>query len=195
MLEFPLSSPSQKSEAAMSPSQEPWLALFHAGDRVTLARCYREHYLTVRRALGGLLMEADQETVIHEVFSRLIARPEMRRSHKGGSFSAWLVKVARNQAIDYRRRLGHEARLSEDPQDVRSTESWEQAAHARLLVERFRRECLPAAWNGVFELRFLQQLSQHEAARQLALSRTTLAYRELRIRARLKRFLLEREEP
>jgi RNA polymerase sigma-70 factor (ECF subfamily) len=70
----------------------------------------------------------------------------------------------------------------------------EDAAEARLLVERFRRDHLPPDWQGVFDLRFLQQLPQREAATRLSLPRTTLAYRELRIRRLLRRFLLEGDE-
>jgi RNA polymerase sigma-70 factor (ECF subfamily) len=66
-------------------------------------------------------------------------------------------------------------------------------AEARILIERFRRDRLPAAWQPVFELRFVRQLSQGQAAGMLRLSRTTLAYRELRIRHALKTFLLEAE--
>ena len=73
-------------------------------------------------------------------------------------------------------------------------ESWQNATDARLLIEQFRREHLPEEWAGVFELRFLQQLPQREAARRLSIQRTTLAYRELRIRRLLRRFLAEGEE-
>jgi RNA polymerase sigma-70 factor (ECF subfamily) len=46
----------------------------------------------------------------------------------------------------------------------------------------------------VFELRFLQQMTQHEAAHALGIRRTTLAYRELRIRRALRAFLLEEDD-
>jgi RNA polymerase sigma-70 factor (ECF subfamily) len=134
--------------------------------------------------------------VIHEVFSRLLAQEQLRASFHGGSFGAWLATVARNQALDYRRRWMRERPWSERPDsDAQSTEAWEEEIQARLLIDQFTRECLPAEWRDVFELRFLQQLSQREAATQLGLHRTTLAYRELRIRRLLKHFLLERDEP
>ncbi|HEV8200036.1 MAG TPA: hypothetical protein VGS03_08450 [Candidatus Polarisedimenticolia bacterium] len=46
--------------------RDRWLALFHAGDRATLAACYREHGGAVARAIGKLLGGDDRETVIHE---------------------------------------------------------------------------------------------------------------------------------
>ena len=73
-------------------------------------------------------------------------------------------------------------------------QSWETGSEARLLIDRFKQTRLPADWLGIFELRFLQQLPQREAAAQLAIHRTTLAYRELRIRRLLRRFLLDEEE-
>lgn len=172
-----------------------WLERFHRGDMAVLEGCYREHFAVVAAAIGGILSPVDRETVIHELFSRLIAREDLRRSFRGGSFPAWLGTVARNQAIDYRRRLSRESEAGLRDEAAVAVGTWELAAEARLLVERFRRDCLPPAWQGVFELRFLAQLPQREAARQLSMRRTTLAYRELRIRRLLKHFLLEEDEP
>ena len=59
------------------------------------------------------------------------------------------------------------------------------------MIERFRREVLPAKWADVFEHRFLRQLSQAEAAELLGIGRTTLAYQETRVRRLLRRFLLK----
>jgi RNA polymerase sigma-70 factor (ECF subfamily) len=66
---------------------------------------------------------------------------------------------------------------------------------AKVLVERFRRDCLPQEWAGVFDARFLRQVPQREAARELGIRRTTLAYRELRIRRLLSRFLFRTKQP
>ena len=178
----------------LTASEGTWLQKFHQGDRSVIAACYREHFSTVARAIGTLLASADRETVIHELFSRLIGQPELRRSFQGGSLAAWLSRVARNQAIDYRRRQGREVGGGDALANAASVQSWETGSEARLLIDRFKQTRLPAAWLGIFELRFLQQLPQREAAAQLAIHRTTLAYRELRIRRLLRRFLLDEEE-
>jgi RNA polymerase sigma-70 factor, ECF subfamily len=172
-----------------APQEAAWLGDFWRGDQATLESCYRKHFSTVERAIGSILTGADRETAIHEVFSRLIASEAQRRAFSGGSFAAWLATVARNQAIDYRRRLGREAALPSDAPD--GDAAWQEAVEARLLIARFRRERLRPEWEGVFELRFLHQMTQNEAARALGLRRTTLAYRELRVRHELRRFLLE----
>jgi RNA polymerase sigma-70 factor (ECF subfamily) len=200
----PMPTPSPSSEISR-PSALPegkgedaaWLERFHRGDRRTLEDCYRQHFATVERAARTVLTRDEAETIIHEVFSRLVGAPELRRSFRGGAFGAWIATVGRNLAIDYRRRAGREIALGE-PADAAAADaagSWQDAADARLLVERFRREHLEPKWVGVFELRFLQQLPQRDAASRLGINRTTLAYRELRIRRALRRFLLDEPEP
>ena len=159
-----------------------------------MEHCYREHFATVERAVGSLLEAADRETLIHEVFSQLLAREELRRSFRGGSFAAWLAAVARNRAIDVRRRITRETGPPAECDDSTGSRDWQEAADARMLVERFRRDYLKPEWWNVFELRFLQRLSQREAAERLSMHRSTVVYREIRIRRQLKRFLLE-EEP
>jgi RNA polymerase sigma-70 factor (ECF subfamily) len=168
-----------------------WLADFHAGHRPVLEQCYREHYGTVQRAVGRVLSGADQETVIHEVFYRLISREEVRRSFRGGSLKAWLGTVAHHLALEYvRRRQREQGAIERSQEPAEESVEVSEESDARLLIERFKRECLPAKWHAVFEARFLQQLPQREAARLLDIHRTTLAYQELRIRALLRRFLL-----
>jgi RNA polymerase sigma-70 factor (ECF subfamily) len=161
-----------------------------------MEECYRRTFAIVERAARAILRNDEAETVIHEVFSRLVAAPELRRSFRGGAFGAWIATVGRNLAVDYARRLGREVSMNgaADAVVVDPTGGWQDAADARLLVERFRREHLEPAWQGVFELRFLQQLPQREAAARLGINRTTLAYREVRIRRALRRFLLEEPE-
>jgi RNA polymerase sigma-70 factor (ECF subfamily) len=189
-----LNSNARLAQAASPSPDEEWLRRFHAGESEALEECYREHFATVERAIGSIVTGADRETAIHEVFARLIASEELRRSFRGGSLVAWLATVARNHAIDLRRRNDREASASVTDGGP-PLDTWEQAAEAHLLIERFRREHLPPEWTGVFELRFLAQLPQREAASRLRIRRTTLAYRELRIRRLLTQFLLNDSLP
>jgi RNA polymerase sigma-70 factor (ECF subfamily) len=181
-------------------STDRWLLDFHAGRRAVLEQCYRELYGTVQRAVGRVLTGADQETVIHEVFYRLISREELRRSFRGGSLKAWIATVAYHQALEYVRRQQREQGALEKARDfggeeANLVEESSSESEARILVERFRRECLPEKWHAVFEARFLRQLPQREAAKELGMHRTTLAYQELRIRSLLRRFLLSEGSP
>ncbi len=186
------------TEEALSPSlveADRWLADFHAGRRGVLEQVYREHYGTVQRAVGRVLSGADQETVIHEVFYRLLSREELRRNFQGGSLKAWLATVAYHLALEYVRRQQREQGAiaevqAQQPAAEPTSEPDAEGSEARILIERFRRECLPEKWHGVFEARFLRQLPQREAAKALGMHRTTLAYQELRIRSLLRGFLL-----
>ena len=169
-----------------------WVDRFYAGERQVLEEVYRENFEHVNVVVGTVLQGADRETVIHEMFLRVINSESFRRSFHGGDLSAWLGVVARNQAIDYARRRNREAPVGVDlGRDLPDTARPERASEARLLVDRFRREVLPPQWRRVFEARFLQNMTQSEAATALGTRRTTLAYQELRIRRLLRKFLLE----
>lgn len=170
-----------------------WLAAFHAGDRRALETCYREHYATVDRAVGRVLSGADRETVVQAVFLRLVQSRKAREGFTGGSLTAWLRTLARHEAIDYWRR--HRRERAALPEELDRLAGGEDPAldaelDAQALIERFRRERLPERWRAVFEARFLDGLSQREAAARLGIRRTTLVYQELRVRALLERFVL-----
>jgi RNA polymerase sigma-70 factor, ECF subfamily len=168
------------------------LAAFHAGDRSTLERCYRDHYATVAAAARRILRPVDAETVTHEVFHRLLASAEMRATFRGGELGAWLARVTTNRAIDHKRKYAREEPLSPALPAEEGTQNDEtNRLSAQLVIERFRRERLPPKWEAVFKARFLDQLGQREAARALGMSRTTLLYQEHQIRALLRRFVLE----
>jgi RNA polymerase sigma-70 factor (ECF subfamily) len=184
--------------AVVATATPKWLAEFHAGDRQVIEQCYRDHYRGIVGAVGRLLMAADAETVTHEVFFRLLWNAKLRENFQGGRFDAWLTQVATNLARDHRRRFRRE---QSDPPEGSSSDRMAsggelaEEVHARTMIERFRRERLPAEWSGVFEARFLRQLSQRDAANELGMHRTTLVYQEQRIRTLLKEFLLRGERP
>ena len=178
---------------------DAWLRAFHAGERACLERCYKEHLDTVAQAVGGVVRGADRETLVHEVFFRLLSDPSLRHSFHGGAFPSWLRVVARNQAIDYARRRCLEVRLTDAagggaPADVVFDPSpLEAQFDVRWTLERFRECCLPAKWRAVFDARFVAHHDQPTAARAIGMSRTTLAYQEHRIRRLLRRFVLRGE--
>ncbi len=179
---------------------ERWLLAFHAGDRAAVGQCYRDHYRTVATAVGRMLSTADSETVTHEVFYRLISDAELRANFQGGNFPAWITRVATHSAIDHLRRYRREqtafSEACETEVDARAAaRRVDDALDAKVLVERFRRDFLPPEWAGVFDARFLRQVTQREAAKELGVHRTTLVYRELRIRRLLTQFLLRAEHP
>lgn len=165
------------------------LAGFREGTREALEACYREHFGTVHAAVGTVLRGADRETVVHEVFARLISDAKLRGMFKGGRLAPWLRVLSRNQAVDFARHRNYERPHGLVP-PTHACSPVDRSAEARLLVERFEKECLPSRWRDVFEARFVLQMDQTTAAARVGVSRTTLAYREHRIRDLLRRFVL-----
>jgi RNA polymerase sigma-70 factor, ECF subfamily len=185
------------SRTAAEPEDIAWLEAFRRGDREVIEECYRRYYSVVEAAIGSLLGIADRETVIHEVFFRLLSENEMRQSFTGPSLGAWLSAIARNRAVDLARRARRES-LVPSPLEI-APEVPDAGQHddhvMRMLLDRFRREHLTPEWAPVFEARFIRQMTQREAALHLGIHRTTLAYRELQLRRRFKAFMLSTEEP
>ena len=183
------------NEMTLSEFHPVWLDRFHAGERAVLEQCYRDHFAKALAAATRILSGIDAETVTHEVFYRLLSDERTRRGFGGGNLGAWIAKVAANAAIDHHRRrrreVGEEAK--DHTPDVDAARM-EDELDAKILVDRFCRERLPPKWNGVFEVRFLRQLPQREAALELGIQRSTLAYQEQQIRALLSDFLLASEE-
>jgi RNA polymerase sigma-70 factor (ECF subfamily) len=177
-------------------ASEKWLAAFHRGDRAALEHLYREHFDTVARAVGTVFQGVDRESAIHEFFARLIAEQGMRRSFQGGALGGWLWTSARRSALDLARAGRRErevlADLEVEPRAPVAGPDLDEM-EAQRAVEEFRSGPLPKRWARVFEARFLRGLSQREAAAELGMRRTTLAYQELRIRHLLRRFVLARE--
>jgi len=181
-------------------STEPltWLTQFHSGSREVLSECYVDHFASVARAVGRILKGADKETVIHEIFFRLMTNEDLRLTFQGGSFRAWIGTIARNQAVDYWRRQQFEVPAGA-PEDIlgerEDAARFENQVEAQITIDRFRTECLPDKWRKVFDARFIQQLDQPEAARALGMHRTTLIYQEYCVRNLLKRFVLRKGKP
>jgi RNA polymerase sigma-70 factor (ECF subfamily) len=173
-----------------------WLRRFHDGEHSVLEAIYREHFGVVSRAVLAMLGGSDRDTVIHEVFLRLLTQQALRLSFRGGDLPAWLTVVARNHATDFVRRPNREIPVgwaTTAREQGQAHASGEASSEARVLIERFRSEMLPAKWARVFEARFVRQLTQPEAAAALGIGRTTLAYQEARVRHLLRRFVLKGE--
>jgi RNA polymerase sigma-70 factor (ECF subfamily) len=174
--------------------EDAWLRAFHRGERTCLEQCYRDHFHAVDRVVAGIVSAgADRETLVHEIFFRLLNEESLRRKFRGGSFPAWLRVVARNQAIDFARRRRLEVHIPDDaaaPAEPAAGPWLEQTIDVRLTLQRFCELVLPPKWHRVFAARFVEQLDQPTAARSLGMRRTTLAYQEYRIRKLLRRFIL-----
>jgi RNA polymerase sigma-70 factor, ECF subfamily len=184
-------------EARFNLDDESARRRFHAGDRELFGHLYRETYQAVDAAVARVLRGADRDTVVHDLYLRLLSKPELRRSFTGGSLHAWLSAMAHNLAVDFWRRHRKETSLEGDepPLVDPMVRRVEEQAELKLFIERFKRNGLPEELWPLFQARFIERLDQREAARRLGMHRTTLAYRELRVRRFLKAFLRKRSLP
>jgi RNA polymerase sigma-70 factor (ECF subfamily) len=170
-------------------AEDRWRLRFYRGDRSVLTASYLRHFDAVRSTVLRVLGGADADTVVHNVFFRLVSDAKLRQNFRGGNFEAWLSTVARNEALNFRRRQGRERPLTDEPAS-KPAGGVEDELHAKLLVDRFRNERLPEKLRPLFDARFLRQLSQREAARELGMHRTTLVYQEQQIRTAMRAFFL-----
>lgn len=173
-----------------------WLKDFHMGDRDVLGDCYRQYYMSVENVVGRYVCGADKETLIHEIFFRLISDKKLRLNFVGGSFRAWIMTVARNQTIDFVRRYARECPLdlqdeALNPALLQPKRDDEYTIEKKRLLEEFVRNVLPKKWQPLFQIRFVEQHTQQETAEALKMPRTTLMYQEMRIRKLLKNFWLK----
>ncbi len=169
-----------------------WLERFWAGEREAIAECYFDHFEAVQACVARYLSGAEREVIVQDVFLKIISSEKVRRSFKEGSLRAWLLRVARNRAIDHLRARNRQVPV--EPAEVdrladRPVDTWEDRIWARELIGKFVEEVLPKPWRPIFELRFVKKRSQRQAAAELGMLRTTLAYRERKIRRLLVEFM------
>src|SRR4051812_8198217 len=123
-----------------------WVTEFHRGGRAMFHRIYVAHVAVVARVVGRVLEGADRETVIQDVFCKLMENPDARLGFRSGSFSAWISAFARNKAVDFRRRRSREQPIGMDLDGIGAPPppcNFEVDALARITVERFRKTALP----------------------------------------------------
>jgi RNA polymerase sigma-70 factor, ECF subfamily len=169
---------------------DAWLEAFRRGDPKVMDECYRRHHRTVAATIGTVLGLADRQTVVHEVFFRLLTEPRLRKAYRGPSLAAWLSAIGRNRALDFARRAQLEQPAPRTIDRTLGTEDdADDATGKRLLLERFRRQHMRPAWASVFETRFIHEMTQREAADHLGIRRTTLAYREQQLRCKLRELM------
>lgn len=187
------------------------LARFRAGERRALEEVFRSHSVVLVRRLRAaawrgkgfdrLRSELELENTVLEVFARAF-EPRARGVYDGiRPFEHFLMGIARNVLLEEARNREQpsggaqelerqvEAALSgEPPPDVE-----QQLVDGELeaLLAQFR-SGLAEEEARIYELRFVDELAQEDAAEKLRLSRIQLRRRELALKKRLLEFLKAR---
>lgn len=175
------------------PENDLWLSKYWEGDRKVLEGCYLAHADRVWRAVREIVGGADGETVVHEVFYRMLSDESFRRSYSGGSLGAYLVCVGQNLARDQRRKqMRHDPiPLPDESATVDPRGRLDASIDVQAILAELRERVAPEL-HEVIELRIVRQLSQAAAAETLGVARTTLGYRERKVRQALRLIVLRR---
>jgi RNA polymerase sigma-70 factor (ECF subfamily) len=136
-------------------------------DQEAFAQLYEEHFNKIYRYLAlriGNEMEAEDMT--QQVFLNALQSLSSFR-WKGVPFSAWLFRIAHNQAVDHLRRTKKRASVPLDESLVAGGDSPHSAAERKMDIEQLlaatRR--LTEAQREVISLRFSSELSIAQVAR------------------------------
>ncbi len=152
-----------------------------AGDPAAFEELYDRFSRLVFGIALRMLNDADAaEDIVQTVYLKLWSAPSCFR---GGNFSAWIARVARNQALDaLRNRARHESDAI--PVDVPTDEPLDETVLAN--IDRSRRRAaldgIPAEQRIPIELGFFGGITHEEIAKKI---RTPLGTVKTRIRAGL----------
>lgn len=158
------------------PPDEEIIRRLRASDEGALELLVSAYWQRLTRFVEGILDRAGgAEDVVQETFIRLWMRREGLRLE--GSFRAFLYTMARNAAIDERRRLGRRTALAKQadtpgtqPSPLATTEASELQAVASQAIA-----ALPPRRREVFRLARFEGLSYKEIAEVMGLSPQTVA--------------------
>jgi len=165
-------------------------------DRGAFEALMRRHNRRLFRVTRTILRDSDAaEDAVQEAYLRAFTKLDSYRPT--GKFSAWLTRVALNEALMMRRRdRGDTVSLDEigeelvSPADPSTTESqtadqYVEAAHARALLEHAI-DALPENFRMVFVLRVVEGLDVRETAECLELNSNTVRTRLFRAQRQLR---------
>lgn len=196
-LQAPLRRPSRPED----PSDEALLQALAEGRGHAFDLLVARHGARVRSYLGHLVRDRSlAEDLTQEVFLKVLTRAHTREP--GRSFLVWLLRVARNEALDHLRRRGLHQRLVESVRsgvDRLARRGRRQPARPEQKLARDELYAaldaglaeLPETQRSVFLLRERDELSYEEIAAVLECSPKTVSTRLHRARLALREHLAE----
>ena len=165
-------------------SERTTLDRLEAGDRAAFTALYDRYAPIVYGIARRILHDATQaEDVTQSVFTMLWTRPHV---FAGGSFGAWICRVARNAALDVVRSAAVRTREPEIPEDLVADDDLEEEVFSRLDagVVNAALQTLPGEQREAIEHAYFNGLSYSEVAMRIGAPLGTV---KSRIRAGLRR--------
>lgn len=165
------------------------IAATKAGDMNALHFLYVRYADDVRGYVQSIVREAhDAEDITQNVFAKL-PKAILKYEHRDVPFAAWILRVARNAALDHMR-----SRRLVPCEEVRtSDEGYEQVGFERSQSLRSALEQLPEEQREVLVLRHVAGLSPGEIAERLDKSEGSIHGLHHRGRRALRAALIELE--
>lgn len=162
----------------------------------------RRHNRRLFRVTRSVLRDADAaQDAVQETYLRAFTRLDSYRP--AGKFSAWITRVALNEALMMRRRMrgdtvsleevGDDSLAVEETaaSDAPTADQFVEAAHARALLEHAI-DALPENFRTVFMLRAVEGLDVRETAECLDINAATVRTRLFRAQRLLRTELSRR---
>ena len=161
-----------------------------AGDRDALRELYERYADNVFSYVRTIIHdEHEAEDVTQHVFTKLLTKID-RYEERSVPFAAWLLRIARNCAIDHVR--GNRAICYEEIPSVAASASEDVAAERRHAIEDALRS-LPEGQRRVVVLRHVVGLSPREIASQMGKSEGAVHTLHHRARRAMRTELLRRD--
>jgi RNA polymerase sigma-70 factor, ECF subfamily len=152
------------------------------GDRAAFGQLYCQYAPMIYGVLLARVPRADAEDLVHDVF--LSAMRQLHTLRQDAAFAGWLVKIARNRAIDYHRRGRDTAQLAGD---MPAAYGADRAAMGVLAAIR----SLPMAYREPLILRLVEGMTGDEIAARTGLTPASVRVNLHRGMKRLRRRLTE----
>jgi len=165
-------------------SERTTLDRLEAGDRAAFTALYDRYAPIVYGIARRILNDPTQaEDVTQSVFTMLWTRPQ---AFAGGSFGAWISRVARNAALDVVRSAAVRTREPEIPEDLVADDKLEEEVFSRLDAGAVSAalQTLPGEQREAIEQAYFGGLSYSQVATRIGAPLGTV---KSRIRAGLRR--------
>jgi RNA polymerase sigma-70 factor (ECF subfamily) len=149
------------------PTEESLVRRAQKNDQEAFAQLYEEHFDKIYRYLALRVgNEREAEDMTQQVFLNALQSISSFR-WKGVPFSAWLFRIAHNQAVDHLRRKKKRTSVPLDESLVSSGDSPHSTTERKMDVERLLKATkrLTEAQREVISLRFSSELSIAQVAR------------------------------